>query len=82
MVINNETTWNNGNFDGLTITTEYEFHTSPNPAVDFNLNVERVDNQVQISISPNTGSVNMRFYVEGEVVLPYNTSKGQAVIEN
>ena len=82
MVINNGTTWNNANFDGLTITTEYEFHTSPNPAVDFNLNVERVDNQVQISISPNTDTVNMRFYVEGEVVLPYNTSKGQAVIEN
>lgn len=83
LVVNNGTVPNQiigkGN---LKASENYEYHDGNNPSVDFNLNVNIVDNLLEISISPNTGSYDMNFYIKGEITMTYLTVKGQCVWEN
>lgn len=83
LVVNNGTIPNQiigkGN---LKASENYEYHDGNNPSVDFNLNVNIVDNLLEISISPNTGSYDMNFYIKGEITMTYLTVKGQCVWEN
>lgn len=83
IAINNGTVPNQVTSIGnLSVIDNYEYHSDANPAVDFNLNVNIVDNLLEISISPNTGSYDMNFYIKGEITMTYLTVKGQCVWEN
>lgn len=83
IAINNGTVPNQVTSIGnLSVIDNYEYHSGANPAVDFNLNVNIVDNLLEISISPNTGLYDMNFYIKGEITMTYLTVKGQCVWEN
>lgn len=83
LVVNNGTIPNQiigkGN---LKASENYEYHDGFNPSVDFNLDANIVDNLLEISISPNTESYDMNFYIKGEITMTYLTVKGQCVWEN
>ena len=64
------------------IKQNFEYSVTPNPTVDFTLNATVESNKLNITLSPNTGSVGMDFYIEGSVYLPYCAVKGQSVYEN
>jgi hypothetical protein len=63
--------------------TLFEYHRASQPvATDFTVTMGFVDNQLQLSITPNTETANMDFYIEGEAVLTVNSVVGQVVYEN
>lgn len=83
IAINNGTVPNQVTSIGnLSVINNYEYHSGVNPTVDFTLGVNLVDNLLEISISPNTGTSDMNFYIKGNIVMTYLTVKGQCVWEN
>lgn len=83
IAINNGTVPNQVTSIGvLSVINNYEYHSGVNPEVDFTLEVNLVDNLLEISISPNTGTSDMNFYIKGNIVMTYLTVKGQCVWEN
>lgn len=83
IAINNGTVPNQVTSIGnLSVINNYEYHSDANPAVDFTLEANLVDNLLEISISPNTSTSDMNFYIKGNIVMTYLTVKGQCVWEN
>ncbi|MGM9970878.1 MAG: hypothetical protein ACI35W_00530 [Anaeroplasmataceae bacterium] len=83
IAINNGTVPNQVTSIGdLSVISNYEYHSGSNPTVDFTLEANLVDNLLEISISPNTSTSDMNFYIKGNIVMTYLTVKGQCVWEN
>lgn len=66
----------------LTTISNYEYHSGSNPTVDFTLTPTLNNNLLEISITPNTGTSAMNFYIKGDVIMTYLTVKNQCVWEN
>lgn len=66
----------------LSVNVNYEYHSGSNPTVDFTLTPTLNNNLLEISITPNTGTSDMNFYIKGEITMTYLTVKGQCVWEN
>lgn len=48
----------------LTTISNYEYHSGSNPTVDFTLTPTLNNNLLEISITPNTGTSAMNFYIK------------------
>lgn len=83
IAINNGTVPNQVTSIGdLSIINNYEYHSGSNPTVDFTLTPTLNNNLLEISITPNTGTSAMNFYIKGDVIMTYLTVKNQCVWEN
>ncbi|NLZ46844.1 MAG: hypothetical protein GX896_09165 [Clostridiales bacterium] len=81
-VVTNATTRNSAQSPAdFIIKEEFEYH-SDGIVTDFTLTTAKVNNHLEIYLSPNTGTSAMNFFVDGEITLPTLTVKGQSVFEN
>lgn len=70
-------------FSTPTIEDRFHFVTGTTTVVDFTITPTIVNNQLQISLAPNSTPIaNMNFTISGKVILLYNINTGQAVYEN